>query len=93
MRVLRKCYASLTPREREVMVWVVSGLLNLYGLLLFFRSGDFESARRFTGGGLVICAGRARRQGGRDERKGDKTCSSPHKPSFRAHHVHAYLSS
>ncbi len=28
MRVLRSCYASLTPREREVMVLVVSGLLN-----------------------------------------------------------------
>lgn len=28
MRVLRDCYASLTPREREVMVLVVSGLLN-----------------------------------------------------------------
>src|SRR5579863_3510535 len=28
MRVLRHCYASLTPREREVMALVVSGLLN-----------------------------------------------------------------
>ena len=28
MRVLRDCYASLTPREREVMALVVSGLLN-----------------------------------------------------------------
>ena len=28
MRVLRSCYASLTPREREVMTLVVSGLLN-----------------------------------------------------------------
>jgi FixJ family two-component response regulator len=28
IRVLRDCYASLTPREREVMAWVVSGLLN-----------------------------------------------------------------
>jgi FixJ family two-component response regulator len=28
MRVLRNSYASLTPREREVMVLVVSGLLN-----------------------------------------------------------------
>ena len=28
MRVLRNCYESLTPREREVMVLVVSGLLN-----------------------------------------------------------------
>jgi FixJ family two-component response regulator len=28
MQVLRSCYASLTPREREVMVLVVSGLLN-----------------------------------------------------------------
>ena len=28
LRVLRDCYASLTPREREVMAWVVSGLLN-----------------------------------------------------------------
>ena len=27
-RVLRDCYASLTPREREVMSGVVSGLLN-----------------------------------------------------------------
>ncbi|HXW07105.1 MAG TPA: response regulator [Vicinamibacterales bacterium] len=27
-RFLRDCYASLTPREREVMSWVVSGLLN-----------------------------------------------------------------
>ncbi len=28
MRELRSCYASLTPREREVMSLVVSGLLN-----------------------------------------------------------------
>ena len=28
MRVLRNCYESLTPREREVMALVVSGLLN-----------------------------------------------------------------
>ena len=28
MRVLRSCYESLTPREREVMALVVSGLLN-----------------------------------------------------------------
>jgi FixJ family two-component response regulator len=28
MQVLRSCYASLTSREREVMVLVVSGLLN-----------------------------------------------------------------
>ncbi len=28
MRSLRTCYASLTPREREVMALVVSGLLN-----------------------------------------------------------------
>ena len=28
MLVLREGYASLTPREREVMVLVVSGLLN-----------------------------------------------------------------
>jgi FixJ family two-component response regulator len=28
MRTLRTCYASLTPREREVMALVVSGLLN-----------------------------------------------------------------
>ena len=28
MRALRGCYASLTPREREVMALVVSGLLN-----------------------------------------------------------------
>jgi FixJ family two-component response regulator len=28
MRALRGCYASLTPREREVMTLVVSGLLN-----------------------------------------------------------------
>jgi len=28
MRALRECYASLTPREREVMALVVSGLLN-----------------------------------------------------------------
>jgi FixJ family two-component response regulator len=28
MRGLRSCYASLTPREREVMALVVSGLLN-----------------------------------------------------------------
>jgi FixJ family two-component response regulator len=28
MQALRSCYASLTPREREVMVLVVSGLLN-----------------------------------------------------------------
>ena len=27
-RALRECYASLTPREREVMALVVSGLLN-----------------------------------------------------------------
>jgi FixJ family two-component response regulator len=28
MQVLRDCYASLTPRERQVMALVVSGLLN-----------------------------------------------------------------
>ena len=28
MRVLRDCYAALTPRERQVMTLVVSGLLN-----------------------------------------------------------------
>jgi FixJ family two-component response regulator len=28
MQALRRCYASLTPREREVMDLVVSGLLN-----------------------------------------------------------------
>jgi FixJ family two-component response regulator len=28
LRDLRSCYASLTPREREVMALVVSGLLN-----------------------------------------------------------------
>jgi FixJ family two-component response regulator len=28
MRALRDCYASLTPRERQVMGLVVSGLLN-----------------------------------------------------------------
>ena len=28
MREVRDCYASLTPREREVMALVVSGLLN-----------------------------------------------------------------
>jgi FixJ family two-component response regulator len=28
MQVLRRCYESLTPREREVMALVVSGLLN-----------------------------------------------------------------
>jgi FixJ family two-component response regulator len=28
MRTLRTCYGSLTPREREVMALVVSGLLN-----------------------------------------------------------------
>jgi FixJ family two-component response regulator len=28
MRALRDCYASLTPREREVMALVASGLLN-----------------------------------------------------------------
>jgi FixJ family two-component response regulator len=28
LRILRTCYASLTPREREVMALVVSGLLN-----------------------------------------------------------------
>src|SRR6266404_2635774 len=28
MQALRDCYASLTPREREVMAMVVSGLLN-----------------------------------------------------------------
>jgi FixJ family two-component response regulator len=28
LRTLRSCYASLTPREREVMALVVSGLLN-----------------------------------------------------------------
>jgi len=28
LRDLRNCYASLTPREREVMTLVVSGLLN-----------------------------------------------------------------
>ena len=28
LRGLGSCYASLTPREREVMTWVVCGLLN-----------------------------------------------------------------
>jgi FixJ family two-component response regulator len=28
IRVLRDCYESLTLREREVMAWVVAGLLN-----------------------------------------------------------------
>jgi DNA-binding CsgD family transcriptional regulator len=28
LRGLHGCYASLTPREREVMAWVVAGLLN-----------------------------------------------------------------
>ena len=28
MQALRSCYASLTPREREVMLLVVAGLLN-----------------------------------------------------------------
>jgi FixJ family two-component response regulator len=28
LRDLRNCYASLTPRERQVMALVVSGLLN-----------------------------------------------------------------
>ena len=28
MRAIRDCYESLTPREREVMTLVVSGLLN-----------------------------------------------------------------
>lgn len=28
LHVLRECYASLTPREREVMTWVVAGLPN-----------------------------------------------------------------
>ncbi len=28
MQTLRDCYASLTPREREVMTLVISGLLN-----------------------------------------------------------------
>jgi FixJ family two-component response regulator len=28
MRALRNCYESLTPREREVMALVASGLLN-----------------------------------------------------------------
>ena len=28
MRAIRECYASLTPREREVMIRVVAGLLN-----------------------------------------------------------------
>ena len=28
LRILRERYASLTPREREVLAWVVSGLLN-----------------------------------------------------------------
>jgi FixJ family two-component response regulator len=28
MQALRRCYASLTPRERDVMALVVSGLLN-----------------------------------------------------------------
>src|SRR6202795_3787242 len=31
MQVLRDCYASLTPREREVMALVASGLLNKQG--------------------------------------------------------------
>ena len=28
IQALRDCYASLTPREREIMTLVVSGLLN-----------------------------------------------------------------
>ena len=28
MQVLRRCYSSLTPREREVMAFVASGLMN-----------------------------------------------------------------
>ena len=28
MQMLRDCYASLTPRERDVMALVVTGLLN-----------------------------------------------------------------
>ena len=28
IRTLRECYASLTPREREVLILVISGLLN-----------------------------------------------------------------
>jgi FixJ family two-component response regulator len=28
LKILRERYASLTPREREVLAWVVSGLLN-----------------------------------------------------------------
>jgi DNA-binding CsgD family transcriptional regulator len=28
LRGLGTCYSSLTPREREVMTWVVAGLLN-----------------------------------------------------------------
>jgi len=28
MQMLRDCYASLTPRERDVMALVVAGLLN-----------------------------------------------------------------
>ena len=28
MRILRECYASLSPRERQVMTLVVAGLLN-----------------------------------------------------------------
>jgi FixJ family two-component response regulator len=31
MQALRRCYASLTPREREVMELVVSGLLKQTG--------------------------------------------------------------
>jgi len=28
LKILRERYSSLTPREREVLAWVVSGLLN-----------------------------------------------------------------
>ena len=57
LRALRDCYASLTPREREVMALVVSGLLNKQIAARTRhqrdhgegapRSGDAEDASRF----------------------------------------------
>ena len=48
MQVLRKRYSTLTPRERQVMALVVSGLLNkqVAGELGIHRPGHREGTRR-----------------------------------------------
>jgi FixJ family two-component response regulator len=52
MRVLRECYASLGPREREVMTLVVSGLLNkLVGRKLGISEITVKAHR---GKGLIV---------------------------------------